>query len=172
MGAKDGGDRPAGPEADAKPDGRDETVDERADRNFNELLQELRVAQTGVQILFAFLVTLPFTQRFGTVTTSQKDLYLGTLIAAALSMACLIAPVSYHRILFGRGQKPRLVQSGNRLLHAGLAFLLVAVIGSLFLIVDVVTSVGAAFAVCTLVTAWFVFAWYLRPWRDRQRSAK
>src|SRR5213080_2202566 len=124
--------------------GRDETELERWDRNFIELLQELRVAQTGVQILFAFLVTLPFTQRFSAVTPVQKTLYLGSLVAAAISMACLIAPVSYHRILFGLRQKPRLVRSGNQLLHGGLAFLLVAVIGSLFLIVDVVTNVWAA----------------------------
>src|SRR3989440_12619176 len=94
---------------DAKPDGRDETPTERADRNFTELLQELRVAQTGVQILFAFLLTLPFTQRFNVVTTELKWVYLATIVCAALSMACLIAPVSQHRIVFARGLKPRLV---------------------------------------------------------------
>jgi hypothetical protein len=156
------------PEGDAKHDGRNETADERADRNFNELLQELRVAQTGVQILFAFLVTLPFTQRFGTVTPVQKNLYLATLIAAAISMACLIAPVSHHRILFAQGQKPRLVQSGNHMLLAGLAFLLLAVIGSLFLIVDVVASLTAAIVVCALVAGWFAFTWYIRPLHNRR----
>src|SRR5918912_1518637 len=86
-------------------DGRDETVNERADRNYAELLQELRVAQTGVQILFAFLLTLPFTQRFGVVSAGQKTIFLGTLVATVVSMACLIAPVSFHRIVFGRGLK-------------------------------------------------------------------
>jgi cobalamin synthase len=160
----------ADPHADARPDGRDETTAERADRNFNELLQELRVAQTGVQILFAFLVTLPFTQRFGAITAPQKNLYLATLVCAAVSMACLIAPVSHHRILFARGQKPRLVQSGNRMLLAGLAFLFLSVLGALFLIVDVVASLTAAVVVSAVVAAWFVLAWYVRPLRDRRRS--
>ena len=155
---------------DAKPDGRDETEDERADRNFNELLQELRVAQTGVQILFAFLVTLPFTQRFGTVTGVQKDLYLVALVAAALSMACLVAPVSQHRILFGRRLKPWLVQSGSRLAYLGTAFLLIAVITALFLIVDVVAGVPAAIVVCVAVGTWAVLAWYLVPLRRRGQS--
>jgi uncharacterized protein DUF6328 len=158
------------PGDDAQEDGRDETVDERADRNFNELLQELRVAQTGVQILFAFLVTLPFTQRFPALAPAQRDLYLGTLIAAALSMACLIAPVSHHRFVFGRRRKPHVVQAGNRMAHAGLAFLLMAVIGALFLIVDVVAGVTAAIVVCVVVGAWFVLNWYVRPLRDRRRS--
>jgi Flp pilus assembly protein TadB len=160
---------PPGVTVDAQPDGRDETVDERADRNFVELLQELRVAQTGVQILFAFLVTLPFTQRFGAITMAQKDLYLTALIAAALSMACLIAPVSYHRILFRQRQKERLVQMGNRLLHGGLAFLFLAVIVSLFLIVDLVARTAAALVASAVVGAWFVFSWYVRPLRDRRR---
>jgi sorbitol-specific phosphotransferase system component IIC len=155
---------------DAKRDGRDETVAERADRNFSELLQELRVAQTGVQILFAFLVTLPFTQRFGAVTAAQKTLYLATLITAALSMACLIAPVSTHRILFARRQKPRIVQVGNRYAHAGLALLFLAVIGALFLIVDVVAGLTAAILTCGGVAVVFVYAWYVRPLLDRRRS--
>ncbi len=159
-------------QADAKVDGRDETEDERADRNFNELLQELRVAQTGVQILFAFLVTLPFTQRFATVTGFQKDLYLVALIAAGLSMACLVAPVSQHRILFGRRLKPQLVQTGSRLAYAGTAFLLVAVIVALFLIVDVVTGVPAAFGVSLAVGVWSVFAWYVIPLRLRRRGRR
>jgi hypothetical protein len=157
-------------EADAKADGRNETADERADRNFGELLQELRVAQTGVQILFAFLVTLPFTQRFGALGPGQKWLYLAALIAASLSMACLIAPVSQHRILFGRRRKPQLVQSGNRFAHAGLAFLLLAVIGSLLLIVEVVVNITAAVVVCVLVAGWFVTAWYLKPLREIVRG--
>jgi hypothetical protein len=161
-----------GENRDAQRDGRDESVDERADRNFNELLQELRVAQTGVQINFAFLVTLPFTQRFGTLSEDQKWLYLATLFAAAVAMACLIAPVSQHRILFGRRRKPQLVLSGNRFAHAGLAFLLVAVIGSLLLIVEVVINLATAIVVCALVAAWFITAWYLKPLRDRRQRIR
>jgi Family of unknown function (DUF6328) len=154
---------------DAKHDGRDETVAERADRNFVELLQELRVAQTGVQILFAFLLTLPFTQRFGVVDTGQKAVYLATMVCAALSMACLVAPVSQHRIVFGRGLKASLVLWGNRLAHAGLAFLLLAVVGALFLIIDVVAGAAVAWALCAVVTLAFVLAWYVQPLRHRLR---
>ena len=150
----------------------DETEDERADRNFNELLQELRVAQTGVQILFAFLVTLPFTQRFGSVTSGQRVLYLIALVAAGFSMACLVAPVSQHRILFRRGLKPQLVQSGSRLAYAGTAFLLVAVIFALYLIVDVVTGVPVAAVVSAAVGLWAIVAWYLIPLRMRRRARR
>jgi hypothetical protein len=85
-------------------DGRDETGLERWDRNFTELLQELRVAQTGVQILFAFLLTLPFTNRFGSVSDLDKVVYVITLMASATATALLIAPVSYHRQVFREGR--------------------------------------------------------------------
>src|SRR5437764_8860996 len=123
-----------GTSGDVAADGRDETEAERADRNFSELLQELRVAQTGVQILFAFLLTLPFTQRFEKVGAGDRSVYLGTLLATALATACLIAPVSQHRILFRHRRKPELVVAANQLAQAGLAFLLIAVIGAVYLI--------------------------------------
>jgi hypothetical protein len=159
----------AKPDADAKPDGRDETGAERADRNFNELLQELRVAQTGVQILFAFLLTLPFTQRFSSVRSADKVVYLGTVIASAVAMACLVAPVSYHRILFARGLKRELVRSAARLASAGLVFLFFAVVGSLYLIVDVVVNAVAAWAVAGTLAALFLLLWYVLPIRHRRR---
>jgi hypothetical protein len=157
---------------DAKFDGRDETPAERADRNFTELLQELRVAQTGVQILFAFLLTLPFTPRFSVLHTGQRTVYLATMACAAVSMACLIAPVSQHRIVFAHGLKARLVQSANRLAHAGLAFLLLAVIGALFLIVEVVAGATVASVLSAVVTLWFVLIWYVQPLRDRARARR
>src|SRR5690349_19677592 len=100
--------------------GRDETPLERWDRNFTELLQELRVAQTGVQILFAFLLTLPFTNRFTAVTGFERGVYVVTLVAAAAATALLIAPVSYHRIVFRQGRKPQLVLIASRLAALGL----------------------------------------------------
>jgi Family of unknown function (DUF6328) len=151
------------PGADVSPDGRNETETERADRNLNELLQELRVAQTGVQILFAFLLTLPFTQRFGAVNAEQRAVYLGTLVATALATACLIAPVSHHRILFRRRRKPEIVTAANHLAQAGLVFLLIAVIGSVYLIFDVVAGVGLASVVAGALAAWFVLIWYVQP---------
>lgn len=158
------------PCSDAKPDGRDETVAERADRNFIELLQELRVAQTGVQILFAFLLTLPFTQRFSSVQSDDKGVYLATVIVTAIAMACLVAPVSHHRILFARGLKRELVRSAGRLASAGLVFLLLAVMGAIYLIVDVVANAVAASAITGGLATLFLFLWYVLPLRYRIRS--
>ena len=118
--------------------GRDETELERWDRNFTELLQELRVAQTGVQILFAFLLTLPFTNRFTQATETDRGVYVGTLVAAAAATALLIAPVSYHRLVFRKGRKPQLVQTGSTLAMLGLGCLLLAMLGAVFVVVDVV----------------------------------
>ena len=155
---------------DAAPDGRDETVTERADRNFNELLQELRVAQTGVQILFAFLLTLPFTQRFGKVGDVQQDVYLATLLSTALATVCLIAPVSHHRILFRRGRKPHLVQSGSRLAGFGLFFLWLSMVGAVFLVFDVVAGGGLATGVAAGLAVVFLSVWYVQPLMRRSRS--
>src|SRR5258708_11766918 len=94
---------------------RDETPDERFDRNWNELLQELRVAQTGVQILFAFLLTLPFSNGFPETTAFQKDVYLVALMSAAFATAMIISPVAFHRALFRQGRKPELVRYAHRM---------------------------------------------------------
>jgi hypothetical protein len=151
------------------PDSRDETEDERADRNLGELLQELRVAQTGVQILFAFLLTLPFTQRFHEVTSEQRVVYLLTLVTAALATVCIIGPVSQHRILFQQGLKPELVQATNRLANYGLVFLWISVVLSVFLIFDVVVSTAMAVLASTLLAVVFVLIWYVQPLRIRAR---
>ena len=96
------------------------------DRQMLELLNELRVALPGVQILFAFLLTVPFSVRFEKLTTFQRDVYYVTLIATALSAACLIAPSAAHRLRFHKGERAWLVESANRLMIAGLVFLAVA----------------------------------------------
>jgi hypothetical protein len=161
-----------GTSGDVAVDGRDETETERADRNFSELLQELRVAQTGVQILFAFLLTLPFTQRFEKLGAEDRSVYLGTLLATALATACLIAPVSHHRILFRRHRKPEIVDTASQLAQAGLAFLLIAVIGAVYLIFDVVLGTGIASVVTGALAVWFILIWYVQPLlqlRRRQR---
>src|SRR3954464_4237071 len=93
--------------------GRHETEEERLDRNFIELLQELRVSQTGVQILFAFLLTLPFTQRFTQVSSFERDIYFVSLLFSGAASALFIGPVSYHRLLFRRGEKRQMVFVGN-----------------------------------------------------------
>jgi uncharacterized protein DUF6328 len=148
---------------DALSDGRDETLEERADRDYSELLQELRVAQTGVQILFAFLLTVPFTERFADVTTEQRTIYLVTLLVTALATVCLTAPVSHHRILFHQGRKEQLVRASSRLAATGLVFLWLSVVGAVFLIFDVVlgTVVGVAAGAALAVT--FISIWYAYP---------
>lgn len=145
-------------------DDRFEAGLERWDRNFNELLQELRVAQTGVQILFAFLLTLPFSARFFEVTTGpQRAVYVFTLVASAIAMALLIAPVSYHRQIFRQRRKPQLVRATARLAKAGLAAMLLAVVGAVYLVLDVVAGLGWAGAVGGAVAAVYVLLWYALP---------
>jgi O-antigen/teichoic acid export membrane protein len=121
-------------QSDPANDGRDETELERADRNLTELLQELRVLTTGVQIMFAFLLTVPFTMRFSQVTRGERDLYLVVLLTAAAAAGLFIAPTAMHRLVFRRGDKPHLVKVANRLAIAGIACLTVAMTGILALI--------------------------------------
>lgn len=147
---------------------RHETQTEGEDRRYDELLQELRVAQTGVQFLFAFLLTLAFTQRFGQVTDFQRTVYVTTLILTALASALLIGPVSMHRILFRRGLKTRLVSVGDRYARAGLAMLLLAINGAVLLILDVVLEGPITFVLTGATTLWFVVIWYVVPLTARE----
>lgn len=143
---------------------RDETPLERADRNYNELLQELRVAQTGVQILFAFLLTIPFQQRFGEmVGAGLRQEYLATLLVTAAATALLIAPVTMHRILFRQGLKPVLVTVADRLAKAGLACLAFAVLLAVFLIVSVVSANDTAWWFVGGLGLLFVVTWLIIP---------
>src|SRR3954453_5682074 len=107
-----------------------ETSAQRADRNFSDLLEELRVAQTGVQILVAFLLTIPFQQRFPQLSPALRRVYDATLTSAVLAAVLLIAPVAFHRGVFREHLKARLVQASHRLAIAGLALLAVAITGS------------------------------------------
>ena len=109
---------------------RGETELQSVDRHFNELLQELRVAQSGVQILFAFLLGLAFTPRFPDLTGSQQAVYLVTLVLSAVSAALLIGPVGYHRTVFRQRLRPQLVKTGHRYAVAGLVLLLLALVGA------------------------------------------
>jgi hypothetical protein len=154
---------------DVKDDGRDETPNERADRNFAELLQELRVAQTGVQLLFAFLLTLPFTQRFTAINDRQRYTYIVSLFFTAVATACLLAPVSHHRTVFARSLKPHLVVTSSRLAHVGMGCLFLAMMGGLYLILDVVAGTGTAIVLCACAATVFVITWYVHPIYDRYR---
>ncbi|WP_191277980.1 DUF6328 family protein [Nocardioides flavus (ex Wang et al. 2016)] len=117
---------------------RDETPQERADRNWNELLQELRVSQTGVQLLAGFLATLPFQSRFEALDGFQRGWYVGLLALAFATVGVMLAPVAIHRRVFQTDSKPELVQAGHRLTAAALAMIALLLAGILFLVVDVV----------------------------------
>jgi hypothetical protein len=150
------------------PEPRDESEPERWQRNFTELLQELRVAQMGVQILFAFLLTLAFSSRFEEADDFARTTYLVAMLTAAAATAVLIAPVAYHRVLFRLGLKPYLVRTAHRLAAGGLALLLVAMVSSVMLAADLVVSRPVAAVVAAVTGAWFVWFWAVAPWRIRR----
>jgi hypothetical protein len=125
---------------------RDETPEERADRNWNDLLQELRVSQTGVQLLAGFLATLPFQSRFGELDSFQRAWYVGLLALAFATVGVMLAPVAIHRRVFQSDAKPELVQAGHRLTSVALAMIAVLLGGIFFLVVDMVYDRTAAAA--------------------------
>jgi hypothetical protein len=152
-----------------RPSGRDETEAERLDRNLGELLQELRIALPGVQVLFAFLLAVPFQQHFTEITPFQEKVYFATLLSTAISAALLIAPSAHHRITFRLQRKEELVRLANRFAIAGLGFLALAMTGAIVLITDVLfgtlmTAVTGAFAALMFFTLW-----YLLPARRSRR---
>jgi hypothetical protein len=156
--------------------GRHETHQERADRNLTELLQELRVALPGVQVLFAFLLTVPFTQRFADLSRFEEKLYYGVLLCTALSSALLIAPSVSHRILFRRQEKEYLVTVANRLAIAGAGFLALAMCGAVALISHFIFGRAATVVSTSAMVLIFATLWYagplLRLRRDREIEEK
>jgi high-affinity Fe2+/Pb2+ permease len=153
-----------------RPSGRKETEEERLDRNLGELLQELRVALPGVQVLFAFLLAVPFQQNFTKITPFQERIYFATLLLTAFSAVLLISPSAYHRITFRMQQKDHLVFLANRFAIAGLACLALAMTGAIVLITDVLFGSTATIVtgVCAFVV--FVLFWYALPLKRRLSS--
>jgi hypothetical protein len=149
--------------------GRPETEEERLDRNLGELLGELRVALPGVQVLFAFLLVVPFNARFATLTSGQKHLYLASLLFAGVASALLIAPAAHHRVTFRLQDKKYLVLTANRLAIVGLACLAIAMTTAIGLVTDVVFDSGTAVAVSTAIGLLFLALWYVMPLRRRLR---
>jgi cation transport ATPase len=139
----------------------DETEDERLDRELDQLLQELRVAMPGVQVLFAFLLAVPFQQRFADVTEFQKDVYFATLLAAAVTSALFIAPTAYHRMMFRGRDKPRLVEMSSRFALAGLGALAIAMNGAILLVTDVLFDGIAVIVASVAAAALFVGLWFV-----------
>jgi hypothetical protein len=150
-------------------DGRAESRDERMDRNWNELLQELRVSQTGVQILAGFLLTLPFQQRFSELGTPERTLYLVTVVVACVSTLLLVTPVVLHRALFRRHAKDTLVRAADRLARAGLVALGVTVSGVVTLVFTVVLGGWGGAAAGVLLLLALGASWWLLPARLRAR---
>lgn len=144
-------------------DSRGETMEQLLDRNLAELLQELRVAFTGVQILFAFLLSLAFTQRFEDLNSFDIAVYVVALLSTAMATMVLIAPVSFHRLVFRRRQKAALVVVADRLLIVGLALLIPAISSSVLLILDVVLGRWQAVVGCSLTVLVGLLTWYALP---------
>ncbi|MGW1059991.1 DUF6328 family protein [Micromonospora rubida] len=144
-----------------------ETEKQRWQRNFADLLQELRVAQTGVQILFAFLLTLPFSNGFTRTSEFQKDVYIVALLSAAGATAMIISPVAFHRALFRQGRKPELVRFAHRMASGGLALMLVSMVSAVLLITDFVLDRGIAFVLTAITAAWFLTFWVALPFARR-----
>jgi uncharacterized protein DUF6328 len=147
--------------------GRPETPEERADRNLTELLGELRIALPGVQVLFAFLLVVPFNQGFDQVTDFQRKLYLGTLLCAAAASAFLIAPSMHHRISFRKQDKEHLVVTANKLAIVGLTLLAIAMIGAIVLVTDVIYSSATTIVAGVLLAGLFGMLWYAAPIKRR-----
>jgi hypothetical protein len=155
-----------------RPSGREETEGERLDRNLAELLQELRVALPGVQVLFAFLLAVPFQQNFTKITPFQEKTYFATLLCTAISAALLISPTAYHRLTFHLQQKRELVLVSNRLAIAGLGFLALAMTGAIMLITDVLFGTVATIVSAIAAAAMFAVLWVLLPLRRRLSLAQ
>ena len=141
----------------------EESDDERLDRELIELLNELRVLLPGVQVLFAFLLTVPFTNRFARVNDLQKDTYLLSLVATAIGSVLLIAPAAHHRLRFRERDKEAILRTANGFAIAGTIMLAVAMTTAVFFITDFLFKVAVTALVTGLVAGSFVFLWYVLP---------
>ena len=146
-----------------------ETRTERADRNHVDLLQELRVATLGVQVLFGFLLGLPFTSHFGALHPWQRWVYIATLMFASLSVVLLVTPVAYHRLLFRRHQLERLVEIASALAIWGLATVAFAVTGAVLLVTSYVEPGVPAVVLTVVISVSFVIFWFALPIARRER---
>jgi hypothetical protein len=162
----------AGRERQLPDSGREESEDERLDRNWNEMLQELRVTQTGTQILTGFLLTLAFQPRFSDLDDFQVDVYLVLVALAALATGLGLAPVSLHRALFRQRAKKRIVRIGHLLLRATLLTVAALMVGVVLLIFDVVVGRTAGLVAGALAAAVLILLWVVLPLAFRRRSGQ
>ncbi|MEV4436055.1 DUF6328 family protein [Streptomyces sp. NPDC049555] len=160
---------PSGQPGPPAPTGRHETEEERADRRWAELLQEVRVAQTGVQILFGFLLTVAFTPRFPTLGDTDRGIYVATVLLGAATTGALVGPVSFHRLVTGRRIKPQTVTWASRMTMVGVVLLLCTVTSSLLLILRIAMPGTAVPWVVAGLVAWLVLCWFGLPLWARHR---
>jgi O-antigen/teichoic acid export membrane protein len=153
-------------------DWRGEPETERYDRNLAELLQELRVSGLGVQVLFGFLLGLPFTVRFSRLGTSERDLYVATLVLAAIATALLVGPVAYHRLVFRQHQKAHVVRVANVMALCGLIAVALAISLAVLLIVSYIVPGVAAAVITAIVAGTFATLWLVVPLMRRGRSRR
>lgn len=162
---------------DAKSDGRDETADERADRNWEELMQELRVMQTGTQILTGFLLAVAFQPLFTDLTTEQRMLYITLVLLAATATVLALTPVGMHRLLFARGRKPVLVRVANRIVKANLIVIAALTVGVTVLIIDFTFSrvfalIAGGVGVVAIIVLWIMLPIGLRASEHRETTIR
>lgn len=162
-----------GPDRDKTPAERDETPAERADRRWNEMLQEVRVCQTGAQILFGFLLSVVFTPRFAALPDFDRHLYVAAVVLGAVATGTLIAPVAFHRFLAGRGVKPELVRVAGLLLNTGLVLLALTITVTLLLLLRTALETSAlAWVLTGAVLAWFALCWLVLPQAVLRRATR
>jgi hypothetical protein len=154
--------------------GRDETAEERADRLWDEMLQEVRVCQTGAQILFGFLISVVFTPRFAALPAFDRHLYVVTVMLGAAATAALVAPAAFHRVLAGRGMKPELVRAAGHLITTGLALLALTITSALLLLLRTALHASAtAWVLSGAALLGFAVCWLALPYlvlrRDQSR---
>jgi predicted membrane channel-forming protein YqfA (hemolysin III family) len=148
----------------------EESKDERLDRELIELLNELRVALPGVQVLFAFLLAVPFTQRFERLTGAQEDVFFAAFLCTAVATALLIAPSAYHRLRWREHDKEHMLQMSNRLAIAGTVFLAAAIIAVVYLVTNLIFGLAATLVATTLAAILFSWLWYGLPLVRRVRA--
>jgi hypothetical protein len=149
---------------------QDETKEERINRELIELLNELRVALPGVQVLFAFLLAVPFTQRFRQLSDGQEYAFFLALLCTTVGSALLIAPSAYHRLRFRQHDKEQMLHTANRLAIAGTLFLAIAMTSAVYLITDLVFNASVTVIVTALTAATFLWFWYGLPLTRRVRD--
>jgi predicted membrane channel-forming protein YqfA (hemolysin III family) len=148
----------------------EESKDERLDRELIELLNELRVALPGVQVLFAFLLAVPFTQRFASLTPAQEDVFFAAFLCTAVATALLIAPSAYHRLRWRERDKEHMLRVSNQLAIAGTVFLAAAIVAVVYLVTDLIFGLAATLVATLLVGILFGWLWYGLPLVRRLRA--